>query len=450
MKTLTTKIMKLLPKKPIYIQKAIVKGTPKLLASSLALMLFACQSSTNTSDNSSSSEAKKTVTILGVIIGEQQEKFEKAIAPFEEETGIDVVYEGTDAFATLLPIRVESGNAPDIAMFPQPGLMADFAKEGKLVSLDSFIDKTKLQEAYSDDWLKLATVNDDIYGIWYRASVKSLVWYSPEAFKEADYEIPQTWDEMIALSNQIVADGKVPWCLGMESGDATGWVGTDWVEDIMLRTAGGEVYDQWVSHKIPFNDPAVKNAVEKFGEIALNNQYVVGGKVGVISTPFGDSPNPLFDKPPGCYLHRQANFIASFFPENIELSKDIDIFPLPPINSAQGNPVLVAGDVFAVFNETPEVRKLMEYLATKQPHEIWANLGGYISPHKQVGLDVYPDQITKRQAEILLDANVVRFDGSDMMPGAVGTGTFWSGMVDYVGGTDADTVLENIESSWPQ
>ena len=361
-----------------------------------------------------------------------------------------MVYEGTDAFATLLPIRVESGNAPDIAMFPQPGLMADFAREGKLVSLDSFMDKTKLQEAYSDDWLKLATVNDEIYGIWYRASVKSLVWYSPEAFKEAGYEIPQTWEEMIALSNKIVADGKVPWCLGMESGDATGWVGTDWVEDIMLRTAGDQVYDQWVAHEIPFNHPSVKNAFEKFGEIALNDQYVLGGKVGVISTPFGDSPNPLFDQPPGCYLHRQANFIASFFPENVELSKDIDIFPLPPINPEQGNPVLVAGDVFGVFNDTPEVRKLMEYLATKQPHEIWANLGGYISPHKQVALEVYPDKITKRQAEILLDADVVRFDGSDMMPGAVGTGTFWSGMVDYVGGTDADIVLENIEVSWPQ
>lgn len=421
------------------------------IATSLSLMLFACQSPTNTGNNSSSSSNnQKTVTILGVIIGEQQKKLAQALAPFEEETGIKVVYEGTDAFATLLPIRVESGNAPDIAMFPQPGLMADFAKEGKLIPLDSFIDKSTLEEAYSDDWLNLATVNDKIYGIWYRASVKSLVWYSPEAFQAAGYDIPQTWEEMIALSNQIVADGKVPWCLGMESGDATGWVGTDWVEDIMLRTAGGEVYDQWVAHEIAFNDSRVKNAVEKFGEIALNDKYVRGGTVGVISTPFGDSPNPLFNKPPGCYLHRQANFIASFFPENVDLSKDVDIFPLPPINPELGNPVLVAGDVFAVFNDTPEVRKLMDYLATKQPHEIWANLGGYISPHQQVGLEVYPDEITKRQAEILLNADLVRFDASDMMPGAVGTGTFWSGMVDYVGGTDADTVLENIEASWPQ
>jgi alpha-glucoside transport system substrate-binding protein len=450
MKKLITKLITLLSKKSVSIQKEINSQRHLALATSLSLMLFACQSSTNISDNSSSSEGKKTVTVLGVIIGEQQEKFEKAIAPFEEETGIDVVYEGTDAFATLLPIRVESGNAPDIAMFPQPGLMADFAREEKLVSLDSFMDKAQLQEAYNNDWLKLATVNNNIYGIWYRASVKSLVWYSPEAFKEAGYETPQTWEEMIALSNQIVADGKVPWCLGMESGDATGWVGTDWIEDIMLRTVGGEGYDQWVNHEIPFNHPSVKNAVAKFGEIALNDQYVVGGTVGVISTPFGDSPNPLFNKPPGCYLHRQANFIASFFPEDVELGKDIDIFPLPPIDPGQGNPVLVAGDVFGVFNDTPEVRKLMEYLATKQPHEIWARLGGYISPHQQVSLDVYPDEMTKGQAKILLDADVVRFDGSDMMPGAVGTGTFWSGMVDYVGGTSADTVLENIEASWPQ
>jgi alpha-glucoside transport system substrate-binding protein len=416
-----------------------------LVLAGIVTTLTACEG--GTPDASNGGTESGTVTVLGVVIGEQQEKLEQALAPFEEETGIDVVYEGTDAFATLLPVRVDSGNAPDIAMFPQPGLMRDLAQEGALIPIDTFMDMETLQDAYSQDWIDLATVDGQPYGVWYRASVKSLVWYNPDVFEAEGYEVPETWDEMMTLTETIAANEETPWCLGMESGDATGWVGTDWVEDIMLRTAGPDVYDQWINHEIPFDDPQVQAAFERFGEIALNPDYVVGGTVGVLSTPFGDSPNPLFEEPPGCYMHRQANFIATFFPEGEE--ETLSIFPLPPIDPQFGTPVLVAGDVFAMFNDTPEARALMEYLATAEPHEIWAGLGGYISPHQQVSLDVYPDDLTRQQAQILAEADIVRFDGSDMMPGAVGTGTFWTGMTDYVGGTDIETVLSDIEASWP-
>ena len=414
---------------------------------SLAL-LVGCTSANERSDSSNGS-SKKQVTILGVIIGEQQRKLEQALAPFTEQTGIEIVYEGTDTFATTLPIRVDSGNPPDLAMFPQPGLMADFAREGKLISLNNFMTAEQLQEAYADSWLDLGSVDDNPYGVWYRASVKSLVWYNPKIFEQNGYEIPKTWDDMLAFSDRLVAEGKTPWCLGMESGDATGWVGTDWVEDIMLRTAGAQTYDRWITHQIPFSDNSVKTAFETFGQIARNEKYVYGGMVGVLSTPFGDSIQGLFGDNPSCYLHRQANFIASFLPEDVNVAEDVAIFPLPSINSEQGLPILVAGDVFAMFNDTPEARQLMEYLASEVPHEIAAGLGGYISPRKNIALDLYPDRLTKKQAQILADAEVIRFDGSDMMPGAVGTGTFWSGMVDYVGGTDVDTVLQNIEDSWP-
>lgn len=423
----------------------VVKQIFKLsLGLSFCIVVTACGG--NTEDQQSS--ATKTVTVLGVVVGEQQDKLEAALAPFEEKTGIEVVYEGTDAFATLLPVRIESGDPPDVAMFPQPGLMRDFAQSGQLVPISDFMEQSKLEEAYSKDWLDLTNVDNKLYGVWYRASVKSLVWYNPQAFAAKGYEIPQTWSEMMALSDRIVADGQTPWCLGMESGDATGWVGTDWVEDIMLRTAGPEVYDKWVSHEIPFNAPQVKEAFDKFGEIVLNPQYVQGGIVGAISTPFGDSPRGLLTEPPSCYLHRQANFIASFFPPEAVLGENIAVFPFPPIKEEFDNPILVAGDVFAMFNDTPEARALMEYLATPEPHEIWAKLGGFISPHQQVSLDVYPDQVTKKQAEILADAEVIRFDGSDMMPSSVGTGTFWTGIVDYVGGDDAEKVLTEIEKSW--
>ncbi len=410
------------------------------------LMLTACRGG----GDGVSDSAEQTVTVLGVIVGEQQEKFEAALKPFEEETGIDVIYEGTDSFATLLPVRVESGDAPDIAMFPQPGLMASFANAGQMVPVTEFMDEVTLAEAYPETWLSLATFDDGLYGIWYRASVKSLVWYNPKAFAAQGFVVPTTWDEMLTLSDQIVAAGAMPWCVGLESGDATGWPGTDWIEDIMLRTAGPDVYDQWINHEIPFNDDAVKAAFEQFGEIVLNENYVVGGSVGAISTPFGDAPQGLFGETPTCYLHRQANFIASFFPEDVNLEEDVDIFLLPGIDLAYGTPVLVAGDVFGMFNNTPEAQALMEYLATPIPHEIWAGLGGFLSSHKQVSLDAYPDALSKKQAEFLSNAETVRFDGSDMMPGAVGTGTFWSGVVEYVAGEPVEDVLDSIEASWPE
>ncbi|AGF53108.1 slr0529 [Synechocystis sp. PCC 6803] len=394
-------------------------------------------------------EDRKQVTILGVMIGEQQEKIEQALAPFTEATGIEVVYEGVDTFATTLPIRVDSGRAPDLAMFPQPGLMADFAREGKLVPLGEILTPEEMTEAYDQAWLDLAAVDGTVYGVWYRASVKSLVWFNPQEFAANGYEVPGTWEEMMALSQRLIDKGKTPWCLGIESGNATGWVGTDWVEDIMLRTASPATYDQWVAHDIPFNDRRVENALDIFGEITQNEKMIYGGKVGALSTPFGDSILGLFTDPPHCYLHRQGNFIAAFLPADVD-DDQVDIFPLPPIEEEYGLPILVAGDIFAMFNDTPEARQLMAYLASSRPHEVAATLGAYISPHKNIDLNLYPDRLTRKQAEILNKAEVIRFDASDMMPGAVGTGTFWSGMVDYIGGADGTQVLNTIERSWPR
>ncbi|MGL5080128.1 MAG: ABC transporter substrate-binding protein [Microcoleaceae cyanobacterium] len=390
-----------------------------------------------------------TVTILGAITGEQQQKLEAALTPFVESTGIEVIYQGTEAFTTLLPVRVEEGHKPDIVIFPQPGLIAEFARRGLLVPLDRFIDSSQLTQAYDPEWIKLGSVNGEVYGIWYRVSVKSLVWYSPKAFQTAGYQVPKTWEELEALSERIVTDGRVPWCLGIESGDATGWVGTDWIEDILLRTSGPEVYDQWVKGEIPFTSPPIQQAFEQFGRIVLDPKFVVGGTIGVINTSFSDSPNGLFSDPPSCYLHRQASFITNFFPKGVILGQDIDLFPLPPIQPEFGTPLLVGGDFIAMFNDTPAARKLIQYMTTVTPHETWARLGGYLSPHKQVKLTTYPDPVSRTQAELLRNADIVRFDASDMMPGTVGTGSFWFGVVDYVEGGDLKTILTGIDQSWP-
>lgn len=416
-------------------------GLVTIACSSVAI---ACNPQTATSPDSDTDLSGTTVTILGTLTGNGEDKLMAAIAPFTEATGVEVVYEGTDAFTTLISVRVDSGDAPDIALFPQPGLMLEFAERGDLVPQD----RAALESAYAPYWLDLASVDGELYGVWMRADVKSLVWYNPSAFAAADYDIPTTWDELSALSQQMVADGNTPWCIGMESGAATGWVGTDWLEEILLRQAGPAVYDKWVNHDIPFTHPAVETALATFGDIARNPKQVRGGATGAISIPFGDAPAPLFSDPPGCYLHRQASFISDFLPSGLEPGETVDVFGLPPMDSDMGNPVLVGGIVYAQFNDNPAATALMEHLASVQAHEIWAS-EGYITPHQQVELAAYPNDLIRSQAAVLQQADVIRFDGSDLMPGAVSTGTFWTGMVDYVGGAEAEAVLRAIEASWP-
>ncbi len=391
--------------------------------------------------------SKGVVTVLGVWGGDEYTNFRDAVLPFTEKTGIGMAFEGTRDLAAVLTTRLEAGNPPDLAILPNPGQLYELAAEGKLVPLDSFMDVDQLVKDYGQSWIDIASYDGRVYGIFYKVAIKSLVWYNPKAFAAKGYEVPTTWDELIALSDQIVADGGTPWCIGLESGSASGWPGTDWIEDIMLRTAGPEVYDQWVRHEIPWTDPAVKRAWELFGQIARNEQYVYGGTTGVLSTNFGDSPRPMFDDPPGCYMHRQASFITGFFPEGLVAGEDYDFFPFPPIDEQWGTPALVAGDVIVMFNDTPEARQLVEYLASAEPQAAWAERGGFISANKNVPLDVYPDDLTRNMAKAIVEAKVARFDGSDLMPAAVGAGSFWKGVLDYVGGADLDAVLEEIEAS---
>ncbi|MFW6183166.1 MAG: extracellular solute-binding protein, partial [Chloroflexota bacterium] len=390
-----------------------------------------------------------TVTIFGKWTEAEEENFVNALAPFEEATGIDVQYEGSSEFETLITVRVEGGDAPDVAGFPQPGLLAQFVHEGAIPDHAQFLDVDRLHENYGEAWIDLATVDGQLSGVFYRASTKSIVWYPVEAFEEAGYEIPQTWDELIALSDQIVADGGTPWCLSMEHSGATGWVATDWIEDILLRTAPPEVYDQWVAHEIPFNSPEVMEAAEMMSEIWFNPDYVYGGTTGILTIWVGDTQTPMFEDPPGCWLHRQAGWIPDFWPEGVEPGVDSSFFYLPPIEEEYGNPVLGAGDVFAAFNDNPETAALMEYLASPEGAEVWVKAGGFISPNNGVPADWYGNYVDQAQAEILQNATTLRFDASDLMPAEVGAGTFWQGMIDWVGGEDMETVFQEIEASWP-
>jgi len=391
------------------------------------------------------------VTIFGASAAEDVKGYEATFKDFAARTGIDVQYEGSKDFESLITVRAEGGNAPDIAGFPQPGLMASLAKDGKILDISSFMPMDELKKSYIQSWMDLATVDGKLGGVFYRASAKSLVWYPVKAFKAAGYEIPQTWAELEALQDKMVADGNTPWCIGLEHAGATGWVATDWLEEIVLRTAGPDTYNKWIKHEIPFNDPAIKNALDVMGKIWLNDKYVYGGPTGILTTNVGDSPTGMFDTPkPSCFMHRQAGWISGFFPKETKVGEDADFFYFPPIDEKQGKPVLGGGDVFSMMNDRPEVRAVMQYLTTPDAAKGWIANGGFLSPVKTVPLDWYTNPVERKQAEIMQNATVFGFDASDLMPASVGTGTFWKGMVDYVGGTDADTVLKTIEDSWPK
>ena len=244
---------------------------------------------------------------------------------------------------------------------PQPGTVQQQADAGNIVSLEDLgIDVGALEEAYGEYLFSLVEVDGEHYGIPTNVNLKSMVWYPKDDFDAAGYQVPTTWDEMLALSDQIVADGGTPWCVGFESGGATGWPATDWMEDIMLRTAGVDTYDQWVTHEIPFNDPAVAAAAEEFGNIMFTDGYVLGGAADTPSISFGSAPLPMFEDPPGCWLHRQATFIigAAPFPEDAEAGVDYDWFPLPPIDQ-EGT--LYAGE-FAVVGTAGARPEVVDFL----------------------------------------------------------------------------------------
>jgi len=395
------------------------------------------------------------VTVFGPWLGPDQEVVENVLAYFAAATGADVRYAGSDSFEQQIVVDAEAGSAPNVAVFPQPGLVSDMARRGFITPLgEETADWVRDNYAAGQSWVDLGTYpgadgNDGLFGLFYKVDVKSLVWYNPENFEDFGYETPQSMEELKALTEQMVADGNTPWCIGLGSGGATGWPATDWVEDMMLRTQEPAVYDKWVSNELKFDDPAVIGAIEEFGWFAKNDDFVSGGAGAVASTDFRDSPKGLFASPPQCMMHRQASFIPAFFPEGTEMGLDADFFYFPAYEGKElGNPVLGAGTIWSITNDSPGAQALMEFLKSPIAHEVWMAQQGFLTPLKSVNTDLYATDTLKKMGDILLSADTFRFDASDLMPGGVGAGSFWTGMVDYAGGKPAEEVATEIQSSW--
>jgi len=433
-----------------------------------ALVSVACGSSSSSSDSGSSSgktllngEIKcdgqykgKTVEVFSPTRDSENDKpvadFVAAYQPLVDCTGVTIKWTGTDSFETEINVRVQGGSAPDVIDFPQPGLLASLARKGQIAALpDTIAAHTKSD--YVSGWDTYSTVDGKVYGLPARANVKSLVWYSPAAFKDKGYAIPQTLDELKTLSDKIAADGGVPWCAGIESGVATGWPVTDWIEDFMLRLNGPDVYDQWVAHTIPFNDPKVKAAVDAVGSYLKNPKYFGGDNAvkAEATTKFQDGGLPILDGK--CYMHRQASFYSGLWPKGTTIGDDgqINFFYLPVAKSGDKKVMLGAGDIYAAGNSKPESMDVLLYTGSKDYADAVLASRKEISPRKDIDIASIADPLAKRFQELLVNSDVFRFDGSDLMPGAVGAGTFWTEITAWIVGQDTDTTLKNIEASWP-
>ena len=393
------------------------------------LIAAACSTSSSSSGGSASGgpteENTGKVNLLSAVDPKEGKQIQdKVIDPDINgaQTDYTAEIEADGNFEQDVKIRAQAGTL-DLAMLPQPGALPDLVATGNAVALEDMgYDIGQLEATFGKPFMDLGVVDGKHYEIPTNINLKSMIWYPKDDFDKAGYTVPKTWDELMALSDQIVADGGTPWCVGFQSEGSSGWPATDWMEDIMLRTGGPATYDKWVKHEIPFNDPAVLAAAQKFGEVMFHPNYVLGGAANTASLAFGDAPLPMFDNPPGCWLHRQASFIPAFFPETAKAGVDYDWFPFPSMDT-EGGP-LFGGEVMMAFRNAPEVKDALERFSGQ---DVQCAMGGYvgssrISPNVDVGPDCYSDPILADASTVLTEGlknGTAGFDASDQMPPAV-------------------------------
>lgn len=405
--------------------------------------------------DNSEEDGDGAVTILGAFGGPEEAAFLEAIKDFESESGIDIQYVPDQDFTTNIKIQVNGGNAPDIGLFPQPGGMLELAADGAIQPIDTFLDFDTLDRTLIPGMLNYARQNGRYYGAPMRFAHKSLVWYNKPFYDQGGREPqPATIQELTAIADEIKADGTAPWCIAWGSDQATGWVGTDWIEEYMVRLHGPDIYADWIAHRIPFNDPKVIQAFDEFGKLIKGPGNVFGNARSIISTGFGDAMAPSFRNPPQCVLHHQGNFAASFYPPAVieDLDNQVGVMLFPPFEGGyEGQPIVGGADMAALFNgDDEEAIEVMRFLTSDQFGGPWAAAGGWLSPHTTFDASNYPDETTRQIAELASQGDVFVFDASDVMPKEVGSGTFWTGMVEWLDGGSSQDVATEIEESWPE
>jgi ABC-type glycerol-3-phosphate transport system substrate-binding protein len=389
-----------------------------LFALVLALVAASCGGG---DDEGGTEEGTGTVTVLSLWGGSEKEAFEKVLAGFTEKTNIKTKYETARDFLPVIRTRLAAGNPPMVAIVPRPGIVADLAQDGSLITFDDLgLDSDAINQNYAKAWTDLTTIDGETYGIVAKANSKSTVWFKPQSLEALGAQPPETWDELLALTKKYKDEGKVPWAVG--AGD--GWPLTDWFESIYLYKFGPEKYEQLFNGDLEFTDPSVKASLVEMVKI-INNQNVPGGIEAALGTAFVDSIGQVFGTNPKAELYYEGGFVGGIAVGEVNPSlkpgTDIDFFPFPKFNDAIGQPLLGAGDVAVAFENNEDVKALMDYLASPEAGTIWVSTGAIVSPNKGVDLSSYPNELVKKEADQVRNAEVFRFDGSDLLPGALGT-----------------------------
>jgi alpha-glucoside transport system substrate-binding protein len=367
----------------------------------------------------------KSVTVIGTWGGDEQKAFLEMVKPWEASSGNTVKYTGTRDINTVLTTGVASGVLPDLAGLPGPGQMAEFVKSGALKPLDSVLDVATYKSETAQALVDLGTVDGKLSGVFIKAAVKGLIWYSP---KLHDYSSapPATWDDLQSQAAANKGNAAAIWCLRLGSGAASGWPGTDWIEDIVLRQAGPQVYNDWWAGKVKWTSPEIKKAFQTFVDGVVKN--IADPTEAVDPTKdFSGGGDPLFTDPPGCAVFHQASFITGLGGfKGKAAGTDYNFFPFPDIDPQFAGAVEGAGDLFGMFHDTDAAKSLMKYLVTKDAQDIWVKIGGALSANKNA--TSYPDDISKRSADLLTNAKIFAFDASDLMPKAMND-AFWTAML---------------------
>jgi alpha-glucoside transport system substrate-binding protein len=436
-----------------------------VLLAFLVLVAAACNSGEDSVDGDNASDGPSATASDGMsgeatlftayVESQDLEALDNVIAAFNERyPDAEISHEASPSFEEQALLRVENGDAPEMMMILQPGLLKTFYEEGDLVAMNDFVDIETVESEYVPGVLQSGMMEDNLVGLPVRLNIKSLVWYRSDIFEQNGYALPETWEDLVALTDQIRSDlggtGTAPWCIGIENANATGWVLTDWVEDVMLRRHGGDVYDRWVGHEVMFDSPEVRQAFEDVADIWFTEGNVLGGQQSIVQTSFFAAPEPMFEDPPTCLMHRQAGFIQGSFPEDAEYGVNYDFFYLPPMEGTE-RPVLTAGDLLAIFKDTPVTRAFAQFVASAEGQEAWARAGGMVCANATCSPGAYPDDATSKQGELLANATEARFDASDLMPAEIGTKWFWSeGTAWAAGEQQLDQALQAIDNAWPE
>jgi alpha-glucoside transport system substrate-binding protein len=366
-----------------------------------------------------------TVRVIGAWEGTELDAFLAVVAPFEERTGIDVIYLGTRDLRGVIADGLASGDPPDVAGLEGPAHMEELARAGALRDLTTAIDVQAYKAAVAPTFIDLGSSDNRLVGVFVKAAVKGLIWYSPSAYRRG---MPTSWDDLQRLAQMGLRDTTRAWCVGLESAASSGWPGTDWIESFVLHQNGDDVYDEWVAGDLAWTSDEIRRAFLEYGQVVADDA-VYGGSAGALAANFADAGAPLFTNPPGCLFLHQGSFMPAFFESaGLVAGTDFDFFAFPPMAGVEHSAVIGAGDLFGLFTDDPSAAQLLEYLVSAEAQQIWVDHGGALSVNQEV--TDYPNDVMRREAEVLSGAAQFRFDGSDMMPPDLNA-AFWQAILDF-------------------